>query len=799
MRRVDLPLLPLSLNLALALALAVTALAACEPGAVNRPAGSAGPQAPGGATEAAISVDHTAVVAFLGDWTEVVKTGPVMAGGKLKLEYDPSRLPSCRATKYGLPAWSILAYWKTPGTDATYVALSQVGATMQATIEVPEDAASIEVWFLNNDYYGCKQWDSNQGTNYTYEVQAPAQATTLSFGADWTEAASGPVVQGGLLQIAYAPERLSACRYEPGGARAWDIYASWRFTPGGETGTASLFAGTSPGAPPQAPQVSVPVGAASVELWFSNSDTTGCVAWDSNYDANYAFPVVAASGAAQVGWAGDFDFIKWGNQPQHLGDVDPAWYFDSWQGMPLASMVEVQVWIPGLTDVAYPSAQAASDAAASKVVAQVVTDGLSGDVDGWGTRALHYERQQGNNFVYTFRLGELRWQTSGVTVPDGLWRWYARFSADGGGSWTDAGKAEGRRYVVAKTQDCSLFPDWAPPECPQGKAVGWVGDWGRYASHACWYEPSLPDPLVLTKSAVGHDCMVVTADVWVPGLTDAGGSASAILAEVQTDISYSGGPLATPVTYPLTFDKKAGNNYRFAWNLGQLVGMADRDDYLFRFRFSADGGKSWTILGDGTGAAAPWRSLLVRNDSLDVEVPQVCDGVQTWSAASATYPGCVEWAPQQNLDANNCELYVDGLGKGQWSHGGATLAWLEAWIKVSSLDGQVLGVGMWVEPGGGGEVWSYGTETQPGTWLTGFTTVKSSDGTSTSVKQMAFFVDVRRSTGAVERLWLSGGGANYTVESTFAKPGWVTGIGSGSIEYADESAALFDQKHACTP
>lgn len=778
------------------LALLLPLLVACEPPpeAPDAPA----EEAPAVAQDA-ITVDHTAVIAFLADWSEVVKTGPVMAGGKLRVEYDPKRLPACRGTKYGLPAWSILLYWRTPGGATKYVGLSQAGAMMQATIEVPEDAASIELWFLNNDYYGCKQWDSNLEANYTWPVQAPAVATTLTFGADWSEAASGPVTQGGIVKVAYAPERLGACRHEPGGARAWDIHASWRFLPGGETGTASLFAGTAPSAPPLVPQVSVPAKATSMELWFSNSDTTGCVAWDSNYGDNYAFPVVPATGGPQPGWAGDWDFVKFGNQATHLGPVDPAYYFDSWQGMPLASWVEVQAWIPGVTDKSYPSAQAAADAAA-QVLAEAVTDGLAGPVDGWGTRALHFERQQGNNFVWSFRLGELRWQTSGVTVPDGLWRWYARFSTDGGATWFEAGKdGGGRRYVVAKTQDCALFPDWLPPECPQGKAIGWAGDWGRYATHACWHAVGLPDPLVLTKSAVGHDCMVVTADVWVPGLTDAGGSSGAIVAQVETDISYSGGPLAAPVTYPLTFDKKVGNNYRYAWNVAQLVGMADRDDYVFRFRFSADGGKSWTILGDGTGPAAPWRNLHVRNDSQDVEAPLVCEGVQTWSAASAYYPSCVEWEPAVDADATNCELYVDGLGKGQWSHGGATLAWLEAWIKVQGVEGQVLGVGMWVEPAGGGDVWSYGTETQPGTWLTGFTTVKSSDGTNTSVKQMAFFLDVRRMNGEVHRLWLSGGGANYTVAGTFVAPGWVTGIGSGSIEYAPESAPLFDQKHVCAP
>lgn len=749
---------------------------------------------------AAITLDHTAVIAFHEDWSEALKVGPVMAGGKLRVEFAPSRLPACRATKYGLQAWSILLYWKTETTGEKYVGLTQKGAIMEATIDVPEDAKSIDLWFLNNDYYGCKQWDSNEGANYVYEVQPPAQYTALTFTSGWAESATAPVEQGGIVRIDYAPERLGTCRYAPNAQRAWNIYASWRFLPGGQTASVGLYEGNSPTI--TRPLVSVPKDATSIELWFSNSDTTGCVAWDSNYGANYAFPIVPSSDAPQVGWIGDWDFIKYGNQAQHLGNVDPSWYFDSWQGMPLASWVELQVWIPGITDQGYANVDAARQAAESLVKAEAVTDGLAGNVGGWGTRALHFERQQGNNFVYSFRLGELRWQTSPPNVADGLWRWYVRFSTDGGAMWFEGGKETGyRRYVLAKSQDCSLFPDWLPPECPQGKSVGWAGDWGRYASHACYFEPSLPDPLVLTKSAVGHDCMTVTADVWVPGLTDANGSPGAIVAQVETDISYSGGPLAKPVTYPLTFDKKVGNNYRFAWNVGQLVGMADRDDYTFRFRFSADGGKTWTVLANGDGLTAPWRKLLVRNDSLDVDLVQTCDSIWSWSAASSMYPSCIDWAPSADLDANNCELWVNALGKGQWSHNGSTLGWLEAWIRVQPQDGQVLGVGMWVQSknpqGALSEAFDFGSETEPGYWMTGFTTKKSSDGTDQTPVTFAFFVDVRRPSGLVDRLWQSANGANYTLEAAYAVPGYVKGIGSGSIEYADESVGLFAQKHAC--
>jgi Family of unknown function (DUF6209) len=37
--------------------------------------------------------------------------------------------------------------------------------------------------------------------------------------------------------------------------------------------------------------VEVPTDATKVELWFKNTDNTGCVAWDSRYGQNYWFDV----------------------------------------------------------------------------------------------------------------------------------------------------------------------------------------------------------------------------------------------------------------------------------------------------------------------------------------------------------------------------------------------------------------------------------------------------------------------------------------------------------------------------
>lgn len=787
-----------------ATALAMLALACLAPSCVDAPPAGTAEVAPLERFQGAITVAHEAVLRFQADWNTVAEKTPIVAGGTLKVDYAPQRLPNCRATKYGMPAWSILMWVRWDGGDAAYVPMTAAGPMLSATIKVPETAKKLELWFYANDYYGCKEWDSAAGANYPFDVAPPAKSTAILLTGDWNESTDGPLQQAAMARIVYAPERLPACRHTVAGARAWSMYAGWRFLPGGQSGTVSLLSADPYSSEVVVPLVAIPPDATSVELWFSNSDDTGCVAWDSNYGKNYAFPVVPKGGLT-VGWAGDFDFVLFGKQPEHKGDIDPVYYFDAWQGMPLSSFIEVQAWVAGVTDKPYANPEAAATAAGA-LTAQLQTDAVKADDGSWKPLKLKFERQQGNNFVWSFRLGDLRWPQYGYNVPDGLWHYTVRVSADGGATWTQAGPAgaQPRRLVLAKTQDCKLFPDNAPPGCANLAAVGWAGNWGGYFTHACAHKADLPDPVVFTKSAVGHDCMTLTAEVWVAGVTDKGGLPTSVLAEVETDIAYGGGPLTTPKTYKLGFDAKVGNNFRFSWNVGQFVSMADKGDYTFRFRFSADGGKSWTWLGKD-GPTTP-RKLWVRNDSSDLGKLAFCDDLQSWDGPSSYVPTCLAHQPDTNVGANNCEFHVNAVGRGSWSHNGFSMKWFEAWLPVAKQQGELLAVGMWVrwqdDQGATHDVFSLGKEVEPSYWKVGFTYARGGPNLVSfdkKVQVFAFFVDVKRPSGKVERLWQSDGGKNYTEAATWAKAGYVLGIGSGSIEYADASAGVFGAKKVCKP
>jgi hypothetical protein len=105
---------------------------------------------------------------FLSDWSQQ-RDGELRGGQPLRIEYDPDRLPTCRAKYRGQDAWNIAGYVRVhPSLELESVALKS-GA---AEIEVPEDATRLELWFNNTDNTGCSAWDSRYGQNYWFDVAA---------------------------------------------------------------------------------------------------------------------------------------------------------------------------------------------------------------------------------------------------------------------------------------------------------------------------------------------------------------------------------------------------------------------------------------------------------------------------------------------------------------------------------------------------------------------------------------------------------------------------------------------------
>jgi Family of unknown function (DUF6209) len=110
--------------------------------------------------------------------------------------------------------------------------------------------------------------------------------STLRFLSNWTLQQDGEQHAGEPLRIEYDVARLPACRASYRGQDAWSIAGYVRFHPGAEVESVGLKSGSA--------EVDVPENATRIELWFNNTDNTGCVAWDSSFGRNYWLDVTAA-------------------------------------------------------------------------------------------------------------------------------------------------------------------------------------------------------------------------------------------------------------------------------------------------------------------------------------------------------------------------------------------------------------------------------------------------------------------------------------------------------------------------
>ncbi|MBU0550599.1 hypothetical protein KKF91_19745 [Myxococcota bacterium] len=769
-------------------ALLCCTLAACASPDPTKTAAPAG-EAPA-LSQSESSLDkHQAYITFLSNGQIDEGNAPIYAGGELIVRYAPNRLPHCRATYNGMPTWSLTGWMKTDVSAPQSGGMRPGGQFYTVNYNIPEDAQEVELWFHNSDRSGCSNYDSQGGENYKFNVSQPMTPTLIRFSADWAETTEGPLLPGGLLQIDYAPERLRSCRATYNGGRTWNIIASWIFQPSGETGQVALYQGDyyAGEAAITQPVVNIPENAARVEMWFSNSDRAGCVDWDSNFNENYVFEIGdQGAEAPPVGWVGNWDFVTFHRNETHLGDIDPAWYWTSMEGSETVTKIDVQVWIPGITDVQYPSVEATRAAAQDQIIAQAIS---SAHATPWD---LEFNRQQGNNFVYSYLFWKSAYQIyNEPAAGPGLYTYNVRVSTDGGESYYETAQ---RRFVISNQLNCALFPDNAPSECPRTRQVGWVGDWGALKNRLCEYQSGVPEPNNFFKSALGNQCMALTADVWVAGLTDVGGPSSGIRAEVETNLGFHGGPSAITFRHPIEWMESVGNNYRYRWNLSEHVGRADVGEYRYRFRFSADNGSTWYTDGD-------WRMLNIYNDSTEIGRSEYCQDIYIWNGPYQQSATCIDYQVTDNQDANSCELFVNGFGKGQLSHNQAHAEWIEAYISAA-VNPNLVNVGMFLQLDNGEERYQMGELIDPNYFMTGATLdanlpPQGAVPSGVGIEHLAFFADIRQVNGEVTRYWQSAQGANYNLDDLFATQGFILSRGVGSVEYVHEGNNLFAQKWAC--
>jgi hypothetical protein len=181
---------------------------------------------------------------------------------------------------------------------------------------------------------------------------------------------------------------------------------------------------------------------------------------------------------------------------------------------------------------------------------------------------------------------------------------------------------------------------------------------------------------------------------------------------------------------------------------------------------------------------------------------------------ASEYPSQLNYAITANHDANHCEFFVNAFGRGSWSHNSAQMRWIEAYLSVDEANLQagpgakVLNAGMFVSYRGlkaatDGAGLYLGTRIEPSYYRVRMTYDENVHTyqiieVRRSVERIAFFVDVQRSNGKIERLWLKNGSEDYSVQAIFdGYPTSWKSLGSGSVAYVERPSPVFNQKLAC--
>ncbi len=249
-------------------------------------------------------------------------------------------------------------------------------------------------------------------------------AARVQFDASWHTTVTGTLRVGSKVTVAYDPARLTTCRGEEGGRPQWSISLVWRLgTATGTTSIAGLMA-------PAANEVTLDLPATGdLEIWFQNTSKYGCVAWDSNYGANYHFTVAAAANAP--GWMGNaasvvaretcFDGKACDSSRRAL---ESGFTFDTWaRQRATITGAYFDVWKAGVTDFDNPDLWKQLDA---RVYYRAV------GVSAWSWAYVPFEKRVGNDARYGASLRAIdplggRTRTSKSDCPAGT----LTLSADG--------------------------------------------------------------------------------------------------------------------------------------------------------------------------------------------------------------------------------------------------------------------------------------------------------------------------------------------------------------------------------
>lgn len=260
------------------MAAALVTLVACANTPDQDDAGSGGGKADGELT----------TLSFGADWRESAD-GAVVAGLPIRIEYDLDRLTDCRGSTNGSDVWGITGFAQfdddTPQTFAVTRLVNGKAVAAPIELAIPTRAARVHLWFQSSNRWGCSAYDSNDGANYTFDIEARADFAYAAFEANGAEDLPRMLRAGDQLVVHYEPERLAECAASTGGNVAWSITLNYQVD-GGTVKKLLVTRADGTNLVPSDPEITLPRGR-DLALWFEATNRWGCHAYDSNTNANY--------------------------------------------------------------------------------------------------------------------------------------------------------------------------------------------------------------------------------------------------------------------------------------------------------------------------------------------------------------------------------------------------------------------------------------------------------------------------------------------------------------------------------
>jgi uncharacterized protein YraI len=164
----------------------------------------------------------------------------------------------------------------------------------------------------------CAEAPPEEGSPLGAGGKADGALTTLTFDAGWNETADGPLAAGSAIRVDYDLARLTTCRGSTGGSEVWGVTGFVSFD-GGEPRSFPVSRLDGGRVVPVAAELELPATAKGAAFWFQINNRWGCVAYDSNLDANYRFELGRPERTSVLAFEADFsetqsDAIRAGDQ-----------------------------------------------------------------------------------------------------------------------------------------------------------------------------------------------------------------------------------------------------------------------------------------------------------------------------------------------------------------------------------------------------------------------------------------------------------------------------------------------------